>query len=391
MIDVAIAGGGLAGGLIALALHRARPLVRVALVEASDVLGGNHRWSWFDSDLGAEERSLFSAFRTTRWDSGYAVVFPAYSRRLGTDYNSLDSADFDAALRRELPAETIRTGSRVAALDADGIDLENGERIAARAVIDCRGAVPTSHLQGGWQVFMGRRFRTLQPHGIECPVIMDADVEQHGAYRFVYTLPLGAHELFVEDTYYQDDPVLDRSALSGRIDTYCERMGWDGEILDGETGLLPVITGGDFSAHQAQTRIDGVARAGARGGFVHPLTSYTLPFAARTALDIAANADLTGPMLAAKLEASATSHWQSTAFYRKLGRMLFGAAQADKRYKVFEHFYRLDDKLVERFYAANSSAADQARILMGKPPVPVLSAMRALATSGKPLVPQTSQ
>ena len=46
-----------------------------------------------------------------------------------------------------------------------------------------------------------------------------------GAYRFVYVLPLGAHEVFVEDTYYADSPVLDRSALSGRIDQYIPEAG----------------------------------------------------------------------------------------------------------------------------------------------------------------------
>lgn len=44
--DIAILGGGLAGGLIALALHRARPDVRVKLIEADDMFGGNHVWSF---------------------------------------------------------------------------------------------------------------------------------------------------------------------------------------------------------------------------------------------------------------------------------------------------------------------------------------------------------
>ena len=39
--DIAIAGGGLAGGLAALALHRARPELRLALAESGEVLGGS--------------------------------------------------------------------------------------------------------------------------------------------------------------------------------------------------------------------------------------------------------------------------------------------------------------------------------------------------------------
>lgn len=376
-IDVAIAGGGLAGGLIALALHRARPDLRLALVEGGETLGGNHRWSWFASDLDAAGAALMVGFRTARW-SDYDVRFPAYHRVLGTGYASLASADFDAALRRELPAEAVRLNRRIAALDARGIDLAGGERIAARAVIDCRGLDGVPGLRGGWQVFMGRALATNRPHGVERPTIMDARVTQHEAYRFVYVLPLGAHELFVEDTYYADSPALDRAALSGRLDRYCAANGWSGRIAGGETGVLPVITGGDFATFQAAQRNPGVAVAGARGGFWHPLTSYTLPFAIDSALAVAREADLPGDQLAAMLEERARRHWRRTAFYRRLGRMLFGAAQPNARYRVFEHFYRLPAPLVERFYAACSTRADRARVLCGRPPVPVLAAIGAL-------------
>ena len=49
--DFAILGGGLSGGLTALALHRARPDLSLCLLEQGETLGGNHRWSWFSSDL----------------------------------------------------------------------------------------------------------------------------------------------------------------------------------------------------------------------------------------------------------------------------------------------------------------------------------------------------
>lgn len=382
-IDVAIAGGGLAGGLIALALRRLRPELSVGLFEAGPVLGGNHRWSWFDCDLDAEGRALLAPFRTTAW-SGYDVRFPANRRTLSSRYNSLASADFDAALRRELGQDTIHTDRFVASMDVRGLDLSNGERIEARIVIDCRDGFDTAMLRGGWQVFMGRHVRTHSPHGIERPIIMDATVEQHGSYRFVYTLPLGAHDLFVEDTYYADSPVLDRGVLSGRIDRYCEAHGWRGDPVAFETGVLPVVTGGDFAAYQRAHRIDGVAVAGARGGFWHPLTSYTLPFAAQTALAIAREADLPGVQLAAMVEARAAAHWRDTRFYRALGRMLFDA-EPDERYRIFQHFYRLPEPLVERFYAIRSTPFDRFRVLCGKPPMPIPRALAALAGQNAPL------
>lgn len=389
--DIAIVGGGLAGGLIAAALAAHRPELAVRMIEAGDTLGGNHRWSWFASDLSADGTALLQPFRKAEWDAGYNVVFPDLARHLKTPYRSLASADFDAALRGILPPKAIHTNAPVAVLDAAGVTLESGERIDAGAVIDCRGPQPSPHLSGGWQVFLGRHLRTKVPHGIKRPVIMDAAVDQlavegpGGAYRFVYVLPLASDELFIEDTYYADSAVLDHDALSSRINAYCADQGWEGELLGSETGVLPVITGGNFAAFQAEHRIDGVARAGALAGFVHPLTSYTMPFAVETALAIARDADLPSEELAAKLDARARSHWRATGFYRLLGRMLFDAAVPNQRWRVFQRFYGLSDSLIERFYAGRSTTLDRARILCGKPPVPVGRAITALLRPGTPM------
>lgn len=389
--DIAIAGAGLSGGLIALALRRARPELDVVLLEAGDVPGGNHRWSWFASDLTQPGADLLSTMRITRWDQGYDVAFPGHVRTLGTSYCSLASNDFAAALSRELPSGAIRCQSPAATLDAAGVTLATGERIAARTVIDCRGFMPTEHLSGGWQVFMGRHLRTDRPHGLTRPIIMDARVVQHGAYRFVYVLPLAHDELFIEDTYYADGPNLDRRALSARIDAYCAEHGWQGDLLGHETGVLPVVTGGNFGRWQEGLNVPGVVRAGARAGLAHPLTSYTLPQAVATALLIAQEARQPATQLAALVRHEAARHWRSTGFYRKLGTMLFGAGEPDLRYRIFERFYRLPEPTIERFYAARSTLADKARVLIGKPPVPVLGAMRALLASGTPMAERTSQ
>ncbi|MXO73133.1 lycopene beta-cyclase CrtY [Alteraurantiacibacter buctensis] len=387
--DIAIAGGGLAGGLIALALARHRPDMTFRLVEAGLELGGNHRWSWFASDLKAPAQDLLQPVHTNRWPAGNQVIFPGHRRQLGTPYCSIGSADFAAALHRDLPQGTIMTGRTVAAIDARGLTLADGERIGARTVIDARGFVPSPHVHGGWQVFMGRHLRVGQPHGLERPIIMDASVEQLGGYRFVYVLPLGVDELFVEDTYYQDTPALDRGALAARIDAYCAAQGWTGETLGEETGVLPVITGGNHQRYFDQVATPGVALAGARGLFTHPLTSYTLPFATQVALAVAEKADLPGEQMAAHLADLSRRHWAATGFYRLLGTMLFGAAEPHRRVAIFERFYRLPEPLVERFYTGRSTLADKACVLVGKPPVPVTRAIRALASTRPPLLPQT--
>jgi lycopene beta-cyclase len=232
---------------------------------------------------------------------------------------------------------------------------------------------------------MGRTLCLHTPHGVTRPLIMDARVEQIGGYRFVYVLPLSERDIFIEDTYYQDAPLLDRAALSARLDAYAVLHGWEGEVMGEETGVLPVITGGDFAMFQAEMRTPGVAAIGVRGGFTHPLTSYTLPFAVETALAVAEAASLPGPALAEMIEDRARRHWRTTGFYRLLGTMLFGAAEPEERWHVFARFYGLQAPLIERFYAARSTLKDRARILCGRPPVPIGKAIAALTGSQPPL------
>jgi lycopene beta-cyclase len=397
--DVIIVGGGLAGGLIALALHRHAPDCRFLVIEAGRSFGGHHRWSWFETDIRPKARTLMAGFDLNGWDEGYDITFPRLGRTLPTSYRSLASAEFHAKLIAELPAECVMLETKAASLDASGVTLADGTRLAAKRVIDCRPFKPSKALSGGWQVFLGQQFRCETPHGLTRPIIMDASVDQlapHGngaAYRFVYVLPLSPTDVFIEDTYYADQPKMDADVLKGRVAEYAHRNGWKGEVVDQEAGILPVISGGDINAALAEVAIPGVALAGARGGFSHPLTSYTLPFAVDNALAIAhliaSNPALTGEALADFFTRRAKRHWRATAYYRMLSRMLFEAAEPDKRVVVFEHFYALQGKLVERFYAGRSTWPDRLRILTGKPPVAIPRAIRALFSSGKPLNMET--
>ena len=396
-VDVAIVGGGLAGGLIALACNRQTPGLALALIEKGAALGGNHRWSWFASDLDDAGGALMDCFAHKQWQGGYDVRFADYARTLTTPYRSLASVDFDAALMKQLPRGAVHLNAQAASLDESGVTLASGERIEARVVIDCRPFQPSPHLQGGWQIFAGQHLQLDKPHKAKRPIIMDADVDQcapdgnGSAYRFVYSLPLGEREIFVEDTYYADEPRMDRAMLEGRITQYRHSARWEGKVIASETGILPVITGGDFAAYLSAISIPGVAIAGARGGFTHPLTSYTVPIAVENARyiakEIGKDTQISGAQFAPLIERRAKAHWRKTRFYRMLGKMLFLAANPAQRDRIFALFYTRPQPLVERFYRAQSNWKDRLRILSGRPPVSIRSAMKALASGGKQLKP----
>lgn len=380
--DIAILGGGLAGGLVALALARHRPDLSLLLVEQDERLGGNHVWSFFGSDVGQPGRDLLAPAVAAAW-KGYDVRFPAHARTLSTSYYAMTSGRFDAALRTALPADAILTGARVLAASARNATLADGTRIEARAVIDARGIRNMGHLTGGWQKFLGQRLKLSAPHGIARPLIMDATVEQLDGYRFVYVLPFAEDEVFVEDTYYSDSATIDGEVLSMRIGDYVRRQGWTVErVVAEEQGVLPVVSGGDFDAFWRSTGKD-IARAGTRAGLFHAVTSYSVPDAVRFALALARRADCGGEELARYTEEYARKHWKEGSFLRQLTAMLYGAAAPVDRYKVLERFYRLDEKLIERFYAGRTTAFDKIRVLSGKPPVPVTRALGVLTGLGE--------
>lgn len=375
--DLVLGGGGLAAGLVVLALRRHRPELRVAVVETGATFGGNHIWSSFAADLGPAETALVAPLVAWRWP-GYEVRFPAYRRAIPAAYQSATSQKLHTALVAALPADCRFTQAQVAELAPDHVRLADGRRLDASAVIDARGAQPTGALELGFQKFLGLRVELEAPHQLAGPIIMDATVSQPDAYRFVYVLPFGPTTLFVEDTYYADGPALDIETLTARIHAYAAQQGWRILRVDyQETGALPIAIDGDIDRHLAHFPA-GVPPIGLAAGLFHPVTGYSLPDAARLAMHIAALPDLSGPVLDHAIRTWARARWRERGFYRMLNKMLFRAAHPTERWRILQHFYRLDPGLVGRFYAGHTGFADKLRILAGRPPVPIGRALAAV-------------
>lgn len=368
--------------MIALAVAKLRPDLKMVIVDEEKQFGGNHIWSFFASDIGPEDRWLTAPLVTYGW-SGHDVHFPEHSRRLDGIYYTIESERLDWLLRHNLPADCLIAGRTVKAVSPRLVVLDGAQRINARGVIDCRGVADTHHLWCGWQKFAGQLLQLSEPHDLTRPIIMDATVEQIDGYRFIYVLPFGMDKLFIEDTYYSDKPELSTRKLHERIAGYAKQKGWQVErVLREEQGVLPVIMGGDLDSYWASGS-GRTAKAGARGAFVHPVTSYSLPDAVRTAVFVANLPDFDGDRLNMLLKQRAQAHWEGGQFYRMLNRMLFLASTPAERYQIFERFYRLDPKLIGRFYAGRSTKADKIRILSGKPPVPVGRALKAIRAKKK--------
>lgn len=373
-VDLLLVGGGLANGLIAWRLRQARPEWRVRLVERATTLGGEHTWSFHQADLTPAQHAWVAPLVARSW-SAYDVRFPGFERRLSGGYHALTSRRFHERLADALGPDAL-VGREVRALDPAGAWLADGERLDARCVVDGRGLPQARWLVAGAQSFLGRDVTLERDHGLDAPLLMDASVAQSGGLRFFYLLPWSARRLLIEETRYADSPALDAEAARAAIDAYARGRGWRiASVEREERAALPIPLAGDLEAlWRAQP--EGVACSGMRAGLFHATTGYSLPDAVRVADWVAARGTLDG--LAAGLRQLARESWRRQGFLRLLNRMLFRAATPERRYRVLARFYRLRPELIERFYAGRLTWRDRARLLVGRPPVPLLRAARCL-------------
>lgn len=378
--DVLLLGGGLANSLIALELRRRRPELRVVLVERRRGFDSLHTWCIFRPDVSDAGWSVLERQFDYRW-SGYTVAFPDYTRIFSTGYACVTGLTLSAAVAQAL-REDLLVGSDVEEAGAQGARLADGRHFLAPLVIDGRGWRGSGALRCGWQKFAGLECRLVQTHSLDRPVVMDATADQKDGFRFLYTLPLGPDRLLIEDTRYSGSSALDVSDLESEIHRYADAKGWRiAEIERRENGVLPVVLGGDLQAFLSEQ--GAIPTVGLRGGFFHPTTGYSLAQAAETAAHIAAMPRLNSAAVAGELRQRASAAWNEARFYRGLNRMLFHAAAPHERRQIMQRFYQLPQPLIERFYGRRITLADKARILLGRPPVPISAALRALWNAPK--------
>jgi lycopene beta-cyclase len=361
--EYVLVGGGLQNALIALALLERRPGVRLSLVERAPRIGGDHTWCFHESDVPPSAWPWLERLVVKRWPE-HEVAFPSYCRRLPGAYAAIDSErlqrEVEAAIRRAPHARRITGCVRV--IEPDGVTLDDGARLPARLVVDARGPEHAPVAAGGYQKFLGIELALEGAAAPAAPMLMDARVEQHDGFRFVYVLPWAPDRVLIEDTYYSDRPELDVATLRSRVLEHARRLGLQvRELLREERGVLPIPT-----RLGAEPTCDAPLRAGYAGGLFHPTTGYSLPVAVRVALHLAARPaqDALGPEYARWLRA----HRRQVRFCLHLNRLLFTAFAPEQRFNVLERFYRLPIATIRRFYALDTTPADRARILCGRPP-----------------------
>ncbi len=392
--DIVIAGGGLPGALAALALAKARPGLRLILVDPGHGSNDGRMWPFLLSSIPKNQRWLIEPLIDGEWRK-YEVRFPRFMRVVNTPMRMITRKAVDAALHEALPEGAVIGGVEIDGLDAGGVNLANGRRVHASAVIDARRGRISPHLSGGWRVMYGQLIRFEHKHPFAHPLLVDARVSQRDGCRFISCVPISAHTALVRETVYAESPDVDSAVMAERIAEYCSLSNWQvAEVLHEQCAELPLVGAGDFDAFWASGE-GGVARIGGWAGLFHPFTGDEIGPAVNTALALAelpelANSgvsgfDISGTALARATRNIARAHWDASGFGRLLTRIMFGAAGPRRRYKVLEWIYRLDQPLIEHLYAGGLRWRERVRLLVGRPPVPLMRMLALVMGDSEPL------
>lgn len=373
--DLAIVGGGLAGGLIALAARRAHPDRRILLIEARPVLGGNHLWNFLDSDIVAADRPILAPLITYGWRN-FGIVFPSYQRMIQTGLYSIRSDRFDQVLREILPPDSILSGRTAVTVGPTWVDLDDGTRIEAGGVIDARGASDLELLEPAWRKFVGYELQLAGPHSVRNARLIEAGEQQTGGLGFFTLLPLETDKLFVEDVRYTLDPSFDISEYARRIFNLAARFGW--KILDsarGQAGALPIAMGGDFEGYW-QSGGAGVAKAGRRAGLFHPVTGASLADSLTAARLVAGLSDWSGDALHKALYDHARRTWRGRGFYRRFAGQMLRDMPAPEQSGMLEALYEMEPAIIGRFHRAGLSRTDRMGFALGGGPMTLFAALK---------------
>lgn len=381
-VDFLIIGGGLAGCLLLSALKHFHPKLKVLLLEQNSSLGGNHTWCLHDADIPSDSRAWFLPLLSRSW-AEYHVYFPEHDRRLKSPYHSIQSTDLNRKILEQW-SSSIQLNCKVSSTlrDAESglwkvaVESDSQSEYSATTVIRCSGwkkNPPGQRL--GYQKFVGLDLELSEPHGLDHVILMDARVPQVDGYRFMYLLPWSETSLLVEDTYYSNHPTLKVERIQKEIQNYLALRGWKiKNIHRSEEGCLPL----DLDPNKVGDSLDIPPCLGAESNFLNPVTGYTLPYTLRAIDKLMQQGNLTDESCRRTLSGLRQSEGSRLGYLNFLNRMMFLAARNESRYKILQRFYLMPEKTIQRFYTGSLNWWDRIRILVGKPPVPVIAALKVL-------------
>lgn len=381
-IKFVVVGAGLSGLILAWRCLSSNPNVSVIIIDSNHIIGGDHTWSFNINDIESSLHEWIEPFIAHTWEK-YDVKFKGYSRRLNIPYCTGNSKSLRACVDPFIKSGRLKLilDTEVIKLTSFDVTTVSGEKLTGDYIFDARGFIFDDNIKLGIQKFYGKTIETVKPHNLKYPIIMDATVAQNDGYRFIYCLPFSKNQILIEDTYYSDGLNFDQDKYNKRIDKYIEANNWtEHKVIREEKGILPITLAVDSKLIEKRgLENKEPIKIGMRGNFYHPVTGYSFPDSVRLASKISRTINSCDKNKLVNLDLEIRKYklllYRRDRYFRLLNRLLFKASLPSKRHLVLQRFYTLSESLIKRFYEGDLHKKDKLRILIGKPPVPVLKAL----------------
>lgn len=218
-------------------------------------------------------QGVLDAATEERWTHA-EVHLDGAIRTLARPYVKLDVVALRAHLREAArSAGVVERVGRAVEIDASQamsrVRLGEGDELAARLVVDARGAGATGGRATRWQTAHGRLV-DLAPGSARLDLLRWMDFspsDEAGPPSFLYALPLGGERLFVEETVLVGAEVED-GLLAARLDRRLARMGL-------RVGAVHAVERCRIPMNLPLPTVDAALLPfGSAAGMVHPATGF---------------------------------------------------------------------------------------------------------------------
>lgn len=350
---------------------------RILIIDRDTKQSNDRTWCFW-----TEEPTAFEPIVHREWRSlGFHTGNEAYVADLGRmRYQMIRGIDFYRYVREQLSGfpnfQFLQTEIERIFEDAEGPCLSaGGEQYRADWIFDSTfdpkqaALLPVSG-RFLWQHFYGWMIETPEPvFDTNSAVIMDFRIEQQGAARFCYILPLAPDRGLVECTVLSAN-VLNRGEYEAILSQYCREVLNLKEytVVDTEQGKIPMT---DEPSLLRRSRGRRIIAVGTPGGAVKSSTGYAFLRIQKQARNIVVG-------LEKGLPPTATTPGGRFHFY---DRLLLHILQHDggQAREIFRRLFRHNHMTrILRFLDERSSFWEEILIFSRLPFAPFLRALRAV-------------
>jgi lycopene beta-cyclase len=298
-VDVVVIGDGPAGSALAQSCRRAG--IDVLLV-GDDAAWAATYSTWIDDLADPSVTEYVDVEAVIATASPEIWAYGAGPHPLRRAYGTFDNARLQSALRagvaRRIARVTDVVVARIGSVELHQIDLDTGEAVRARVVVDATGWPARFARQVGvqapaWQTALGVVLAEPPEGDLGRPTFMDfrrvvtpdgapSSVGPHGVTTFCYSLPVHDGWL-VEETVLAARPAIEPIALLPRL---AARLGRhpDSVLADAvRTEYVRIPLGGSRPGADQP-----IVAFGAAAGYVHAATGYSVAASIRAAPRVAA-------------------------------------------------------------------------------------------------------